>query len=131
VKFIYRFILIVLFGVTLSYANSDSLAGYNDGCSSSRGHYTRSAYKYVHSLSYRSHWKKARRVCRSVKPRHKYHRKHKYIHKCNTLTAWDQFKKGYDNGRQAAKRGHKIERISGCLEYRRGWVKGYHSCKCQ
>ena len=126
-KLIVRAFLIVVFSIGLAYANSDSKAGYRDGCSSVRGHYTRSNYKYTHSLNYKAAWLKGKRVCRR---HHRHYKHHRVVKKCASSPAWVLFKKGYDRGYAAARAGRKFRHISGCLEYRRGWVAGYRSCHC-
>ena len=130
-KLIVRAFLIVVFSIGLVYANSDSKAGYRDGCSSARGHYTRSNYKYKNSWEYKANWRKGKKACTKYKRKHhRYHRHHKVARKCFARPAWVLFRMGYDRGYAAARAGRKIRRISGCLEYRRGWLAGYRACRC-
>lgn len=112
----------------------DYRAGYNDGCSSSKGHYTRSAYKYRHSRVYKMAWRKGKRICKKYKkPNRKI--RHKTVarngtKRCATEAPWVAFQRGWDDGYRSAK-GRYISDSRGCAAYRRGWVSGYRSCACK
>jgi len=109
-------------------AGSDRLAGYKDGCSSAKGHYTRSQYKYRYVKAYHDGWRKGKRSCIYKGRSHRYTGIKRSYH-CNTEVSWDAFRRGYDDGVRAAKRG--IQRHArGCAEYHRGWESGYRSCTC-
>ncbi len=134
-KSIVRLVLLgtLVFWGTATYAKGslDYRAGYNDGCSSSRGHYTRSAYKYRHSSSYHSGWRKGKRSCtRHGTSKRKAHRTRQYHTKsCNTEAPWVAFQHGWDDGYRSAK-GQYRRNSRGCASYRYGWVSGYRSCHC-
>ena len=123
--------LLLFAGVAQAKTSPDYRAGYNDGCSSSRGHYTRSAYKYRHSSTYHSGWRKGKHSCtrhrtskRKVRRRYQYRAK-----KCNTEAPWVAFQHGWDDGYRSAKGKYRYS-DRGCASYRHGWVSGYRSCHC-
>jgi len=123
-----KWIVVWAVGFGMLYAGSDRKAGYNDGCSSGKGHYTRSVYKYRHSKAYHSGWRKGKRACaRKVKSRR--HTRVRHVRSCNTEVPWEAFRRGYVDGFNAAKRGSQ-RHGKGCSEYHRGWESGYRSCGC-
>jgi len=134
---IIRIILLMMFVVAVGVANpaqsgtSDKTAGYNDGCRSARGHYTRSAYKYSHSKGYHRAWRQGKRSCVKKKIRHRHVRRHKVIHNrpCNSEVSWVAFRRGWNHGNRSA-RGHFYVDRRGCAAYRRGWINGYRDCHC-
>ena len=116
--------------------SADAKAGYHDGCSSARGHYTRSRYKYAHASRYRHGWLRGKRACARTKVRkhHRVRHPRAYHHRrkvgsCNTEVPWVAFRRGYDHGYRSAK-GHFYVDRRGCAAYRRGWVSGYRACHC-
>ena len=123
---------LLLFAATAQAKTSpDYSAGYHDGCTSSKGNYTRSAYKYRHSGAYHRGWRKGKRSCRRYRSsKRKVHRASKhYTKNCTTEVPWVAFRKGWDDGYRSAK-GKYYRNSSGCAAYRRGWVNGYRSCHC-
>ncbi len=129
-------LLLLLGGSMEARVSSDYTAGYNDGCLSARGHYTRSAYKYRHSTHYHKAWLKGKRVCltkrKYTKKKRKkitHRRKRAYVGPCNTEVPWVAFRKGWDDGLRSAKGRFYVNR-RGCAAYRRGWISGYRSCHC-
>ncbi|NKQ40784.1 MAG: hypothetical protein HF962_04355 [Sulfurovum sp.] len=135
-----EFLRILIVGMLLFFAslaqakgNPDYRAGYNDGCSSGKGHYTRSAYKYRYSSSYKSAWRKGKRTCtKRSKTKRKIRRKpvvKSYAKSCSTEVPWEEFLRGWDDGLRSAKGRYTKER-KGCASYRHGWVSGYRSCQC-
>lgn len=133
-----QFLRIIVIGAMLFFGglvqakgSLDYKAGYNDGCSSSRGHYTRSAYKYKNSKSYHKGWRKGKRSCvkrKRTKRKARSSRKH-YVKSCNTESPWVAFQRGWDDGYSSAK-GRYRRSSRGCAAYRHGWVSGYRSCHC-
>jgi len=128
-----RFVRMAVVGVLLfsggavqAKGTPDYRAGYHDGCSSARGHYTRSAYKYHHSGTYRSAWRKGKRSCSKHKV---HHRRKQSTKRCNTEAPWVAFQRGWDDGYRSAK-GQYRRSARGCASYRHGWVSGYRSCHC-
>lgn len=126
-------ILTMTLGLAQAKTTSDTKAGYNDGCRSARGHYTRSAYKYRHSTRYHSSWRKGKRACtkkHTVKKHtvHRHRSTQKYV-ACNTETPWVAFDRGWRHGNRSA-RGHFYVDHRGCGAYRQGWVSGYRDCHC-
>ena len=135
-----RFTMLVLFVTVFGLANplqasasADAKAGQHDGCSSARGHYTRSAYKYSHSKVYHRAWRKGKRSCVRTKKKIRHHhvRHHKVTHSspCNTEVSWVAFRRGWNHGNRSAK-GHFYVDRRGCAAYRRGWINGYRDCHC-
>jgi len=126
-------VLLLSGSIASAKGSPDYRAGYNDGCSSSKGHYTRSAYKYRHSGAYHKGWRKGKRVCskRRTFKRKVHHRpvKKQRTLRCNTETPWIAFQRGWDDGYRAARRGERTE-PRGCASYRHGWVNGYRNCHC-
>jgi len=144
-KLFVRMGLIVLLAVGVAGAktpagSADSRAGYHDGCSSARGHYTRSRYKYAHSKSYHRAWLRGKRKC-AHRPKARHHRlkrhharRHhthtrRHVAPCNTQVPWEAFRRGWDHGYRSA-RGHFFVDRRGCAAYRQGWVSGYRACHC-
>ena len=119
--------------VQAASSTSDKTAGYNDGCRSAQGHYTRSAYKYSHSKVYHRAWRQGKRSCvrKKKKVRHHHVRRHKVTHysPCNTEVSWVAFRRGWRHGNRSA-RGHFYVDRRGCAAYRRGWINGYRDCHC-
>ena len=134
-KILFRYILmfVLMAGLVQAKVVSDSKAGYNDGCRSARGHYTRSAYKYRHSTRYHQSWLQGKKACskkhtarkRTVRRRHT---ARKYV-ACNIETPWIAFRRGWTHGNRSA-RGHFYVDRRGCAAYRQGWVSGYRNCHC-
>ncbi len=131
--------LLLLGGTADAKMSSDSKAGYNDGCRSARGHFTRSAYKYRHSTRYHRSWLRGKKACarRHVKRtrhrvRHTTTRRHHARTRygaCNTEVPWIAFRRGWAHGNRSA-RGRFYVDHRGCAAYRRGWVSGYRNCHC-
>ncbi len=111
--------------------SADAKAGYHDGCSSARGHYTRSRYKYAYSSIYHREWLRGKRACvrTGVRKQHRVHHHTRTYGTCNSEAPWIAFRRGYDHGYRSAK-GHFYADRKGCAAYRRGWVSGYRACHC-
>lgn len=135
-----KFFVIVIFligtitpGLQAASGTSDKTAGYNDGCRSARGHYTRSAYKYSHSKAYHNAWRKGKRSCvrkkKKIRRRHVHRRKATRYRPCNTEVSWVAFRRGWNHGNRSA-RGHFYVDRRGCAAYRQGWINGYRDCHC-
>jgi hypothetical protein len=112
-------------------ASSDAKAGYNDGCRSARGHYTRSAYKYKHSGAYHKGWLRGKRACKRRKTLKRDRKRHtsKRYRSCNTEVPWEAFRRGWEHGNLSARGRFRVDR-NGCAAYRQGWVSGYRDCHC-
>ena len=143
-KLFFKLLVVVLLSSGLVQARSanvsDTKAGYNDGCQSARGHYTRSAYKYRHSTRYHSGWRKGKRACarkrHAVKKRHTPKKRHHvkrrtrtHYASCNSEVSWIAFRRGWTHGNRSAKGHFRVDK-RGCAAYRQGWVNGYRDCHC-
>ncbi len=121
--------LIMSIGWIHASTTSDKAAGYDDGCRSARGHYTRSAYAYRHSQAYHRAWRRGKRHCTSAHPR-KHRRRHsrsvRRHYDCTTTVPWLDFQRGWRQGSHAS-RAHTYATRRGCGAYRRGWIDGYRN----
>ncbi len=131
--------ILLLFGGTIEAKTSaDYTAGYHDGCSSAKGHYTRSRYKYANSSRYHRGWLKGKRACAKKRPVKNTKKRKKVVRHtksrnnvgvCNTEIPWTAFRRGWDDGLRSAKGRFYVDR-RGCAAYRHGWISGYRSCHC-
>jgi|GEM_PF-6623462 hypothetical protein len=142
-KFILGLLLLTTY--RLSAEMIDYAAGYDDGCSSARGHFSKSSFAYENVPSYKKGWLKGKEECKvkhSKRTSHK--RKHiktkRYVkpkiqdnglatYGCRA-NAWVTFSKGWDDGYRSA-RGRWKKIANRCPEYYRGWDEGYNHCKCE
>jgi hypothetical protein len=133
----FKIVLMLVFTIGAVQARSSSTpdyqAGYDDGCSSAKGHYTRSAYKYRHSSRYHSGWLKGKKGCVKRKVTKRKVRRHRtkktYYKSCNSEVPWTAFRRGWNHGNRSAKGRFYVDR-RGCAAYRQGWVNGYRDCHC-
>ncbi len=130
-------ILVVISATFLSAEMMDFAAGYDDGCSSARGHFSRSSFAFENIPSYKEGWLKGKKECeikgvrRVKKKRHrvKTRKVKKYAYRCKD-NPWITFSRGWDDGYSSA-RGRWIKRANRCPEYYRGWSEGFDHCKCE
>ncbi len=138
-----RIVWMALLGVTMAFAGgqtescptgaADTKAGYNDGCRSGQGHYTRSSWKYTHSSRYRAAWLRGKKACTRtqapVRPAARTPRSAPAHSSCTNEVSWEAFRRGWKDG-YASANGHFYVDRRGCAAYRHGWVSGYRDCHC-
>jgi hypothetical protein len=145
--------ILIVFLFLISFLGAQDInysAGYDDGCLSAKGNFTKSTFSYDNIPEYKKGWLDGNRECKAIsspskakkstkrkkryysKKRHHYKSKRRakrgYYH-CKG-NPWINFSKGWSDGyRSAQGRWRKLS--NSCPEYYRGWYEGYNHCKCQ
>ncbi len=137
---------LIVFIVFSSFMFAESMgfsAGYDDGCLSAKGNFTKSTFAYDNIPEYKKGWILGNKECKAisassnqtVKPKKRYkhyskrRKKHKRYSRCKS-NPWITFSRGWDDGYRSA-RGRWKKLSNRCAEYYRGWYEGYNHCKCQ